>query len=323
MEAKWTCYGKLDGISSCEFYANGNMKGCMLQDRVEITTKHGVFIPQYQFDSLRKKHINSLTFYEDGSIKSIYLNRQSYVNTAIGMIPAEFITFYKSGCIKRIFPLNGQISAYWEENDELELADDLEFIFQFGSFKAKVIGLYFYEDGAIKGLTLWPNETVSIQTPIGEYISKMGISLYPDGSIKSFEPAFPIPLVTSIGLVEAYDINAIGINGDRNSVSFDNDGKLKSLITSTDKITVVEACGNKVTHLPLLKESLLEEGKMDIIPVRISFDNDMVDISGKSIGRYEIGRCSFRIGTHLRLNSNKCKGCLNCDICSASGVAFV
>ena len=50
-------------------------------------------------------------YYDNGGIKSIYAQEPVKIKTSIGIIKAEFITFYESGAIKRIFPVYGGTSA--------------------------------------------------------------------------------------------------------------------------------------------------------------------------------------------------------------------
>ena len=42
---------------------------------------------------------------------------------------AEQVSFYESGALKRIFPLNGTLSGYWTQEDEAKLATPLTLVF--------------------------------------------------------------------------------------------------------------------------------------------------------------------------------------------------
>ena len=45
-----------------------------------------------------------------------------------GDYQAELITFYEDGNVKRVFPLYGQISAYWSVEEEMEQAPYYGFV---------------------------------------------------------------------------------------------------------------------------------------------------------------------------------------------------
>jgi len=220
MNAVLTKYGDLKGVVSAEFYSNGILKECILDEYNEIYINYGKLVPSYENEGVRKKYTKSVSFYETGEIKSIALQKQKPINTRIGIIPAEFITFYPSGNIKRIFPLNGKISGYWTEDDEYNLAEEFKLNFEVGVFKTKFISLQLYDNQEMKSITLWPKERIKLSLPIGDVEVKTGISFYKGGKIKSLEPSKPILINTPIGSINAYDTTALGIHGDSNSLCF-------------------------------------------------------------------------------------------------------
>ncbi|GIM29955.1 hypothetical protein CPJCM30710_26210 [Clostridium polyendosporum] len=315
MKEVTTKYGVLKGIYFIDQYPDGEIRDCTLNELNELKTLYGNLIPQFTDDSERRKRSVSLSFYSNGNLKSISLQNQIELHTSIGTLPAEFISFYEDGSIKRILPLNGNLSGYWTEEDEYNLAKDFELNFSFGKFTKKIIGIQFYENGEPKNITLWPQERVILQSPIGTAVGRIGISLYPDGKLKSFEPYKPISVDTSIGKVIAYDINAIGVNGDINSLKFYNDGEVKALVTSNNKIEVTDKNNNKRVYKPDLKPSLLDEESMDIIPLTIEFYQNKVRFNNSTEHEYDIDQCKFSIETLPLQIGGACSGCSTCSGC--------
>ena len=203
MDTVVTDYGTLVGVTGYDTYFDGCVKACIVDRENEIETEYGRFVPQYSVVepgmNRMKKRRSSVAFHDNGVVKSIALEKQTKVMTAIGEFPVELITFYTSGKLNRIFPLNGQINGYWSEEDEAGLCETYKFTFPLGSFQAKIIGIRFYESGKVKSITLWPGEIISVMTPKGSLKVKSGISFYEDGSIKSVEPAVKTLVDTPIG----------------------------------------------------------------------------------------------------------------------------
>ncbi|WP_446898664.1 hypothetical protein ACSVC9_01705 [Clostridium sp. LBM24168] len=313
-----TKYGILRGISGIDYYEDGSVKECTLSSLNRLNSSYGTLIPQYEDGGIRRKHIESLSFYKNGNLKSIYLQKQIEVNTSVGIVPAEFMTFYENGDIKRIFPLNGKITAYWTEEDEYNLAEEMEFDLSIGKLKQKVIGIYFYEGGPLKSITFWRGNNIKIHTPIGDVTLRIGVAFYPDGKIKSFEPGVNVNARTRIGTIKAYDTGAIGIHGDSNSLVFSRKGEVESLVTSTDRIEVTNRkTGEKQVYRPMLKQSIINENSMEIIPLNIEFKGDKVEFSNgfKHQFLYEckIDEYDFDIKT-LSLNINSpCSSCTGCS----------
>jgi len=278
MEEFWTKYGRLKGISNIEFYTEGAIKECKLNEYSEIKTIYGNLVPQYDEAEVRRKYKRSLSFYENGNIQSISFQNQTIIDTSIGKLPAELALFYENGEVKRIFPLNGKITAYWTEQNEYKLAEEFNFKFEFGVFKKKIIGINFYESGLVKSLTLWPRDFIEVSTSCGIIETRIGFSLYPNGVIKSCEPRKQTLINTMIGEIHAFDIEAIGINGDRNSLNFYEDGTIKSMSTSLEKITINGADGQVKTHEPGLKTNKFNPLATDVIPLKIEFYEDKIKI---------------------------------------------
>ncbi|WP_243684023.1 hypothetical protein [Methanosarcina barkeri] len=205
----------LKGITSFTTYDSGELKDCKLEEYNLIHTRYGDLVPQYGDLGFRRKQLAVLSFYKSGKVKNISLEQQTEISTPIGTFPAELVTFFEDGSINSLFPLNGQISGFWSEEEEGELAQKFHFSFPFGEFYAKIIGLRFYPDGRVRSLILWPNERIIIDTPAGKMPVRIGFKLFEDGSIESVEPAEPFPIETPIGSINAYDADALGIDADK------------------------------------------------------------------------------------------------------------
>lgn len=307
-----TRYGLLTGLSNIKYYENGEISSCELNMPNQIKTTLGMMTPFYQSDG-RRFNFNGLYFYEDGSLKSIDLHEQIEINTRVGIIPAEKITFYPSGNLKRIFPLNGDISGFWTEENESELMKPIPIKID-QPLCAKLIGLYFYPDGYLKSITLWPKEIVKYNTPMGLIDCKIGLSFYPNGRLHSCEPAQPHLVDTPIGKIFAYDNNSIGINGDINSLEFHKDGKIKSLITDRNAIEIIRK--DRVVKIikPKLIRSYMDFEKKDVIPLKIDFDENFVIFTNEERTEYSLKKYEFKIKPFVT-HGNICTNCTNCSSC--------
>ncbi|MDR3602301.1 MAG: hypothetical protein P4L49_17750 [Desulfosporosinus sp.] len=313
MSQDLTQYEELKAISTFNTYPDGQLRDSVLKEKVNISTPLGLLTPQYEHSELRRKHIYSVSFFQSGKISRIALNEQTEVETPLGKLPAELITFYESGSVKRLFPLNGQISGYWGEDDEYDLAKELNFNFPFGSLKAKIIGIWFYENGTIHSLTLWPKETIVVITPLGEQKVRIGLTLYPGGNIKSFEPANPIKVITPIGPIDAFDSNANGITGDRNSLNFTENGTIESLTTISTKITVTNPDKTAKLYSPIIIQDVDGE-EIFFQPLKIDFSQDRVCFDGQV--EYKFAENHFTIEPYYKPIQNKCSDCTSCTQCS-------
>lgn len=274
-----TKYGMLKGITSIEFYTEGVIKECKLSEYCEINTSYGILVPQYDEEEVRRKYKRSLSFYENGNLKSISFQSGTIIDTSLGKLSAELVVFHENGQVKRIFPLNGKITGYWTEENEYELSKELDFHFEFGSFRKKVIGINFYESGGVKSVTLWPKDFISILSPYGMIETRIGFSLYENGAIKSCEPRRQTLINTVIGELHAFNYDAIGLNADTNSLNFKENGTVKSLYTSLDKIIIKDALGSSHMHEPGLRLNNFNDKIMDVVPLKIEFDLGKVKIN--------------------------------------------
>ncbi|EPR12022.1 hypothetical protein [Ruminiclostridium papyrosolvens] len=304
------------GIVSAFCFQSGRIKECILCEKNVIKTEYGDLIPKYGEDEVRKKYCHSISFYESGKVKSISLESSTLIKTTLGTFPTELVTFYESGRLKRIFPLNGKLSGYWSQEDEEKLCDEFQFHFPFGSFKTKIIGLCFYESGNLKSMTLWPGETIILRTSQSLLPVRIGFSLYENGKLKSVEPAYEITVSTLIGELTAYNENALGINADCNSLIFSENGEIQSLCTNSSKVAIFEKAGSFETMEAVVKPDPFEEDVVSIVPLEISFEGHYVKFKSDKKRIYDINTTRFTIINDSGTNSGSVLTCTDCSSCS-------
>ena len=249
---------------------NGLLESIQPLEEVTIETSVGPLIPIYFVEDHGRKKLSPVKFNSDGKIKSINLQKATVVKTSVGDISTELITFYPSGSIRRIFPLNGKLSGYWSENDEYKLSPTIEIPTSLGVISAKPIYIHFYETGELKSITFWPKERIFLSTHIGEIDVKTGISFYKSGKIRSIEPANPVSINTPIGRIKAFDPDPIGVNGESNSLSFYEDGNIEKISTISSSI-IAETDSETLILNPQEVPSHCNDEEFMIQPLKIEF----------------------------------------------------
>lgn len=313
-----TPYGVFSGVTAIDYSASGMISGIRLSDRNAIVTHAGQLIPFYGDDTMRRKYKASVTFHNNGMIRAVSLEEQQEVLTPIGELPAELVTFYDTGELKRVFPLDGKISGFWSEDDERALNIPLNFDFDFTSFSALISGIYFYKTGAIKSVTLYPGETISIKNgDLGEIPVRVGFSLYENGALESLEPAVPINIRTPIGMLTAYDTTACGINADSNSLSFDESGRVTGLVMSFGRLFVRERVGSIHTFMPMELDNEEDDCANGVIPLSISFDYTAESV-GLTASDGVVSTFRFDDDFIFYPGSGSCtpSKCASCSLCS-------
>ncbi|MFT9077627.1 hypothetical protein [Ethanoligenens sp.] len=304
-----TQYGMLKGIHKLSRYPEGTLKDCTLVVPNTIHTPYGDLVPQYEDDGLRRKFTYSLSFYANGILKSISLQEKTVFNTAQGDIAAELVTFYEDGSIHRLFPLNGKLSGFWAEKNEYELEPVLHFQTKQVTFDKKIIGVSFYPSGAVHSFTFWTRDTLEVELPFGKVETRIGLALYENGAVKSLEPRRPTLIQTPVGKILAYDVEAIGVNGDINSLGLYEDGSLKTVTTQANVITVKKPNGETVTAAPSLHMSHFDDEVKRVEPLIIRFEDGNVVLPN---GTFSLTNCTFTVGLFDPENvkiSNECDGC--------------
>lgn len=299
----------LHGVELAEYYPDGTLKECTLGAENRVATPYGELIPQYREDSVRRKFTRSLSFYPSGALRSISLETVTDVPTPIGPLPAELLTFYESGRIRRLFPLNGKLSGFWSEENEYALAPRLEFRLPALQASVKPLAVHFYESGAVRSLTLWPLEKLRPAIAGRAFEARIGVSFYETGEVQSLEPLRPTPAETPIGGLTAFDMEAAGLCGDRNSLCFDREGRVVSLKTSQNTVTVL--CGGRArTFGPTLRMSHYADGLWRVEPMTVCCEGETVFFNGEPGG--SLKGCQFLIrpsDAGGRKTGNGCPGC--------------
>lgn len=244
-----------------------------------ISTQYGELIPQHTADDLRKREILPVEHHASGGVKSVPLENRTVIATPAGNIPAELVSFHENGSLNRIFPLNGKLSGYWSQDDEAGLAEPVALTTPMGLIRARLLSASFYDNQSLRSLTLWPGETVSVPTPAGPIEARIGVSFTRDGRVRSLEPAKPVAVSTPAGEITAYDPDAVGVNGDANSLAFDDEGKVCRVATTLTALIAVHPDGRTHRYVPEYRESLCSEAEREVVPMRVEFDRDEVRIA--------------------------------------------
>lgn len=264
--------GVFAGVETYGCYPTGELEGIKLSEKNMLVTHAGELVPAYT-ETHRRKNKYSVEFHKNGMVKAVALEDVQDIETPIGEFPAELVTFFETGELNRFFPLDGKIGGMWSEEEERKLAIPLTFDLPFTAFTAIIGGVAFYKDGDIRSITLFPGETISVTAlKYGVVPARIGFSMYESGKLESLEPAAPFKLDTPIGTLTAYDPNAVGVNADINSLTFDEEGKVTSLITVNNRVGAQGEDGRM--HIfsprevvnPLDGETMITEG------LKITFD---------------------------------------------------
>lgn len=289
-----TKYGELNNPIVVGKYDTGEIEEIKFEDKNILNINGKEYIPVYDLSNPRVKDIPAIGLFKNGNIRALALQEETEVATEYGKLKVEKIIFYQDGKFKRLFFLNGRLSGFWSEEDEYNLAKEYCFNLSFGKIKARFISMHLYNSQRLKSLTLWPKEVVEVEVNNIKIKTRIGISLFEEGTIQSCEPMLPTSIKTPIGQIEAYDKNAIGIHGEDNSLKFNRDGSVKSLITSTNIINVFNDKGELIAkHSPKEERLFGNSDLLDVITVSIEFEEDSVIIDREY--KYSINKNQFKI----------------------------
>jgi hypothetical protein len=283
-----TSVGILQGVEAYERYpAGGELRSVILGEENVVLTPCGPYIPNYHFGDVRKKYAPCLTFYPGGALRSIRFETQMKVPVPPGTVFGDFLwaehlTFYQNGAIKRVFPLDGKLSGFWGELDEVKLAQKLKINFLFGERELLVSSLYFYPFGKLKSVTLWPGVRVKLPRKDGVIQARIGFSLDPEGRILTLEPDLGQELMTPIGKIIPYDPFANGINADHNSLELDPLGRIVSL-KSLVVISGTREDGSLVTISPQVIPHPLDLSRKLHLPLTLRFLGDKLQVDSTTL----------------------------------------
>ncbi len=255
---------------------NGNIDTVLVGEKVVLETSVGNLIPRYTLDDSGRKKEAPIKFFKTGELKSLPLEEATEIKTPVGNIKSELLIFYKSGALWRTFPLNGQVSGFWTEENEFELAKTLEIPSSVGTIKVKPIYLQFYKTGELESILFWPGEQIKINTTLGEIIIHKGICFHRNGNIKGFEPLEEITVETPIGKIKAFDRDPNGIHAESHAINLYEDGSVESITTSSNEITVMENGAEVQKFGPQLKSSYCKEDAFFISPLKVIFEKDTI-----------------------------------------------
>lgn len=294
-----TRYGIIRKASRIEYYPQGGIRSCMAGEFSPLTTPWGELVPQYSSDEPRRKKLPVMQFHPDGTLQSIPLEGQVSLVTHAGTIPTEMFTTYPDGSLRRVFPLNGTLNAYWTQEDEGTLVTPLHLHTPLGPLCVRLSSIHFSPTGAVRSLTLWPGETLSVATPAGAITVRNGIAFYEDGSLESVEPDCPVEVTTRIGVIRAFNPDAVGISGDVNSLRFDREGNIIHVTTAMDCVQVIEPDGRRIEHAPAMRDSYCDEAARESVPMSVSFDNDVLRIQSVQPYEYSVQEHIFSVKRSL------------------------
>jgi len=294
-----TKYGELKGVEFRTLYSNGKTDGCLVQEENVLSTPYGELIPQYEAEDMGRRQLKPFYFYKNGAIKSVPLQTQTLLRTPVGGIPAELVTFYESGSVKRVFPLDGKLSGFWTAKNEFELAEEMTVESPIGSLRARFIAIQFYESGALKSLTLWPGEFLTLMTPAGQIRVRTGIAFYEDGAIRSIEPAGVVKVETPIGTMTAYDNDPQGVHGDLNSLQFSPEGTVMALKTIAEEITVTDQLGNAHRFAPSLKDNTCGVERKIVVPMKVRFSEGRIVFEDRQES-FNLQQCKIEVRPYDR-----------------------
>jgi hypothetical protein len=220
-------------------HPDGSPAEVLLEERVELSTPAGVLVPQYEPEDPRRQRVQPVELHPGGGLKAVSLQEKEVIETPVGPMAAERVTFHPGGQLRRVFPLDGKISAYWSVENETALAGPQHMETPLGVVSARIISVHFFPSGALRSVTLWPGERATIATPQGPASVSVGFSFHESGALRSFEPDAPFEAKTPIGTVLAFDTDPEGgMAADLNSLQFDEAGNVTALTTATDKVVV-------------------------------------------------------------------------------------
>jgi hypothetical protein len=314
-----TKYGDLSGYVSDVYHSYHQLKEVMLTQRNVLTTPYGKLIPKYQMTSERDKFRNSLSFYPNGNLKSIYLEERVSVSTSIGTMNAEFLTFYEGEELHRIFPKYGQLSGYWSEENEYEqeAAYQLELIPCI--INNKIASFTFYPQGELAAATIISSQKLTIDTPVGKIQGRHGVALYKNGKLKSMEPLLPTKISTVLGTATVYDTQAVGMNAEKNSLEFGEDGTLIGMAVVAESLRITGE-SEEVIYSPSLQPSRIDPEQLELLPLYLSLTKEYLSIRCASRQEYRYSRESNEF--QLIPFSSYCSslvmgGCGSCNGCKS------
>ena len=245
----------------------------------QLETPYGSLTPLFHVEDMGRRRESPVVYYPEGGIRSLPLQERTEIPTSVGLLPAERLTFYKTGELRRIFPSDGKLSGFWTEEHEYAEAPLCEFKIGYRVIRAKLISIQFYKKGTVQSFTLWPQERLTLETPVGSLRIRVGASYYPNGRLKTLEPASPTRIPTPIGILAAYDPQPIGVHADVNSLGFDPQGRVEFLKTVSHGVKIFPNDGDPVFFTPQKLPSYCEEMEVTREPLSFRFTSHSFSVT--------------------------------------------
>ena len=170
----------------------------------------------------------------------------------------------------------------------------------------------------MKSVTLYPGEMIFVRHKWVTGLVRYGIVFYENEDISSLEPAYPLLIETELGNFKAFDNNAVGITGDMGSLSFWDNGKVKTLKSCTTGVAIKTLEGT-VRIAPHLVLSQLDISEMSIGPVAYEFSHNQTEVTDSDGKRH-----CFQKNEILEMETFEVKemeayiGCTSCSGCTSS-----
>lgn len=313
-----TKFGNLRGEFACSYFADGKIRSCKLEEKNQLHTTIGNLIPKYQITESRTRDRDAVSFYENHELKSIYLEEPTQIITPAGNITCEFITFYESGKIHRVFPTYGKVSGTWSEEDEIQLTPRIELNIGSTAIHNKLSCICFYESGSVKSISLYPGETVTVKLQENTMEVRIGISFYENGRLQSVEPAEPVLVETPVGKVFVYDNDPVGVHGDSNSLILDEAENIYQVTTVQTGIEIVDRQNQAIRIQAESKRSLLDIDKSQMFAIQIIFETDYIKIidSNQEQRIFDKDNYTFSTFYNAMYRPQSCSSnCSNCPGC--------
>ncbi len=269
---------------------NGNIDTVLPGEKIVLETSVGNLVPRYTIGDNGRKKEAPVKFYKSGELKSLPLEDRTDIETSVGTIKSELLIFYKDGSLWRAFPLNGQVTGFWTEENEFELAELLDIPTSLGLITVKPIYLQFYETGELESILFWPSERVTINSPVGKVLIHKGICFHKNGTVKGFEPVEEISIKTPIGRLNVYDPDPNGIHAESHSINFHEDGSIHSLITATNHITALKDGAEVQSFSPKMVASYCHEGAFFVSPLKVVFEADTISFINENKSAITVSR---------------------------------
>ncbi|MBM9614497.1 hypothetical protein JWJ90_09360 [Desulfobulbus rhabdoformis] len=288
----------------------GNIDTVLAQEKVILETSVGSLVPRYSLDDQSRKKESPVKFYKTGELKSVPLESATEVATPIQKIQCELVTFYKTGSVWRVFPLDGQMTGYWTEENEYKLASNIDIPTPLGILNVKPIYLQFYETGELESILFWPDEQIGITISVGEVEIHKGICFYKNGNIKGFEPVDEFSVTCPIGVLKVFDPDPNGIHAERHSINFYGNGDVQSVITVSNQVKVTADNGACEIFSPKIVSSYCKEDDFFISPLNIHFGEKTVTFINDNGPPLSMDRSfHFEIADYIPNKPISCVGC--------------